>query len=182
MEAVEFFIINGQTCLIGHDGVARKLTPSDRDAIGFILENMKKFFPQSVERLEEWATDSICNKPYFEYRIVDRFIRCNFGEADFLKPDVEVGIFHFEEVHCPLRGICKDEGVICKPKPVLPISDEEAKVVGLYTKGFLPGEIANKLGKAEQTCKNQIWSACKKLKLPNPRWLFRLFSLYEITI
>lgn len=179
MEAVEFFIINGQTC-IRRNGVSKPLTPADRDAVEFMLENMHRFFPAAIKRLYEWAADSAANKMYFEYRIVDRFVRCNFGDADFLYSDIEDDMFHFEEVKCPLRGICKDEGVICKPKANLGLPAEEQRVVKLYAKGYLPGEIAEHLGKAEKTCKEQIRSACKRLKLPHPRWLIRLFRLYAL--
>ena len=182
MEAVEFYIVGNQTC-IRRNGTSKPLTEHDREEIEFMLENMRKIFPQAVERLEQWAANSRLNKHWFEYLIVDRFIRCNFGEADFLHGDIDdMGMFHFEEARCPLRGRCNDEGVVCKPKASLGLSDEESKVVGLYAKGFLPGEIAEKLGKAEGTCKRQLYNVCKRLKLPHPRWLIRLFSIYPIDI
>ena len=87
-------------------------------------------------------------------------------------------MFHFEEVKCPLRGICKDENLICKPKADLGLPAEEQRVVKLYAKGYLPGEIAENLGKSEKTCKEQIRSACRRLKLPHPRWLIRIFGFY----
>ena len=177
MESVEFYIINGLTC-IRRNGESKPLTPSDREEVTFMLDNMQRYFPDAVKRLKEWAADSFRNKHYFEYRIVDRFIRCNFGEADFLYSDIEDGMFHFEEVKCPLRGICKDEGVICKPHANLGLPAEEQRVVNLYAKGYLPGEIAKHLGKAEKTCKEQIRRACKRLKLPHPRWLIRIFGSY----
>lgn len=180
MEAVEFYIIGGQTC-IRRAGKGSKLTPRDRDAIEFMMENIGKYFPDAMADLRKWASESEPNRHYFEYRIVDRFIRCNFGEADFLRPDIDdLGMFHLEEVKCPLRGICEHEGVICKPKVRLDLPEEEGRVVKLYAAGLLPKEIASKLGKAESTCKRQIWSACRRLKLPHPRWLIRLFSVYAI--
>jgi DNA-binding CsgD family transcriptional regulator len=178
MEKLEFYLINGQTCFRREDGSGKPLTPADREAIEFMIERIKRFFPEAFDRLCEWASSSAMNKPYFEYRMVDRFIRCNFGEADFLYADVEDNMFHFEEVKCPLRGICKDESVICKPKANLGLPAEEQRVVSLYSKGYLPGEIAEQLGKAEKTCKEQIRSACKRLKLPHARWLIRLFNAY----
>ncbi len=180
MESVEYFIINGKTCLRTSDGKSKMLETGDREAILFMMEKIRAYFPQSLERLEEIYAKSKMNRVYYEFRIVDHFIRCNFGDADFLNPDVEMNMFHFEEVKCPLRGICHDEGVICKPKIKLPLSEEEKKVVGLYTEGFLPKEIAKSLGKAEQTCKNQIWSACKKMKLASPRTLIKLFRSYNL--
>lgn len=177
MEPVEFYIIGRQTCF-RRNGVGKPLTPGDREEITFILERIQRYFPEAIKRLYEWAADSAANKMYFEYRVVDRFIRCNFGEADFLYSDVEDGMFHFEEVKCPLRGICRDENVICKPKADLGLPAEEQRVVTMYAKGYLPGEIAEQLGKAEKTCKEQIRSACRRLKLPHPRWLIRLFGIY----
>ena len=155
----------------------------DRDVIEIVLWNLRNYFPETLSRLEIMhASYYPKNKDYFEYRIVDRFIRCNFGKADFMRNDSEEGIFNFEEVDCPLRGICEDQGRICKPKPQLDINKEEAKVVSLYIRGLLPAEIAKRLDKSEKTCKNQIWKVCKKLNLANPRWLFRLFTIYNFTM
>lgn len=177
---VEFFNLDGQVFYRKNNGEAKLLTQSDREAVCFMLENMRRYFPEAVYRLEEWASESRANRMFYEFRIVDRFIRCNFGEADNLTPDVDRGVFHFEEVKCPLRKICRDEGVICKPKLNSELSAEERKVVKLYAKGYLPGEIAEELGKAEKTCKQQIWSACRRLKLPHPRWLIRIFNSYTL--
>ena len=181
MEAVEFFIIDGQTC-IRRDGVGKPLTPSDRDAIEFMLEQMQQFFPTAMQRLREWAEDSVPNKRFFEYRMVDRFIRCNFGEADFLYSDIENGMFHFEEVKCPLRGICKDENVICKPKFKMPVSKEEGRAAALYSKGMTANEIAKVLGKGVKTVKNQLSNAAKRLGLNGTRDLIKVFSIYNITL
>ncbi len=181
MEAVEFFVIGGQTC-IRRNGVSKALTPSDRDAIEFMLEQMRQYFPAATERLQEWAEESKPNRRFFEYRIVDRFIRCNFGEADFLYSDVEDVMFHFEEVKCPLRGICKDENVVCKPKFKMPVSKEESRAAALYSKGLTANEIAKVLGKGVKTVKNQLSSAAKRLGLNRTRDLIKIFSMYNITL
>lgn len=178
MEAIEFFIINGQTC-IRQGGVSRPLSPRDRDAIEFLLRNIEHCFPVTANRLCEWAADSAANKRFFEYRMVDRFIRCNFGEADFLYPDVEDGMFHLEEVKCPLRGICKDEGVICKPKFKPAVTREERRVAALYSKGLTADEIAVVLRKSVKTIKNQLNNARKRLCLDRTRDLIKIFSIYN---
>lgn len=178
MEKVEFFIIGGQTC-IRRNGVSKPLTPSDRDAVEFMLERMQECFPAAMERLQGWAEDSKPNKRFFEYRMVDRFIRCNFGEADFLYSDVENGMFHFEEVKCPLRGICKDEGVICKPRFRMQVPKEEGKVAVLYSRGLTADEIAGVLRKSIKTVKNQLESVRKRLHLNRTRDLIKIFSIYN---
>ncbi len=181
MEAVEFFIINGQTC-IRRNGISKPLTPKDRDAIEFMLEQMERCFPDTVKRLRDWAADSAANKRFFEYRMVDRFIRCNFGEADFLYPDVENGMFHLEEVKCPLRGICKDENLICKPKIQLPVGREEGRAAMLYSKGLTACEIAAVMKKSVKTIKNQLDNVRKRLHLDRTRDLIKIFSIYNITL
>ena len=181
MEQVEFFIINGQTC-IRHNGISKPLTQSDRKEVTFMLEKIKRHFPKAFDRLAEWASESAMNMPWFEYRIVDRFIRCNFGEADFLYSDIEDGMFHFEEVKCPLRGICKDENVICKPQFKMPVSKEEGRAAVLYSKGLTANELAAKLGKGVKTVKNQLGNAAKRLGLSRTRDLIKIFSVYNITL
>lgn len=181
MEAVEFYIIRGQTC-IRRGGVGRPLTPSDRTEIEWMLGKMRSCFPAAVERLESWASESVKNRRYFEYRMVDRFIRCNFGEADFLYSDIEDGMFHFEEVRCPLRGICKDEGVVCKPKFRMPLSREEGRAAVLYSKGLDAHEIASLMRKSAKTIKNQLDNARKRLHLDRTRDLIKVFSMYNITL
>lgn len=181
MEAVEFFIIRGQTC-IRRNGVSKPLTPADREEIIWMMVQMRNNFPDAVERLEIWAAESAKNMRFFEYRMVDRFIRCNFGEADFLYSDVEDGLFHFEEVRCPLRGICKDENVICKPKFNVPLTREEGKAAILYSKGLDANEIAHRLKKSVKTIKNQLDNARKRLHLDRTRDLIKIFSVYNITL
>lgn len=143
---------------------------------------MRNHFPDAVKRLETWAAESVKNKRFFEYRMVDRFIRCNFGEADFLYSDVENGMFHFEEVRCPLRGICKDENVICKPKFNIPLSREESKAAILYSRGLGVNDIALRLKKSVKTIKNQLDTARKRLHLDRTRDLIKIFSVYNITL
>lgn len=181
MEKVEFFIIDGQTCL-RRGGVSKPLTPGDREEVEWMLGQMRSCFPEAVERLEAWAADSSMNVRFYEYRMVDRFIRCNFGEADFLYSDVEDGMFHFEEVKCPLRGMCKDENVICKPKFKVPLPVEEGKAAVLYSKGLTAHEIAKVMKKSAKTIKNQLDNARKRLHLDRTRDLIKIFSFYNITL
>ena len=179
MEAVEFFVIDGQTC-IRRDGVSKPLTQKDREEVEWMLERMRSCFPEAVTRLQEWAEESMPNKRFYEYRMVDRFIRCNFGDADFLHSDIEDGMFHFEEVKCPLRGICKDENVVCKPKFRMPLPEEEGKAAILYSRGLSAHEIAVRMKKSAKTIKNQLENARKRLHLDRTRDLIKVFSAYNI--
>lgn len=177
---MEFYIINGVTC-ISRDGVGKRLAPEDRMEVEFMLKQIERYFPQALEALRRLASASEPNRLWYEYRMVDRFIRCNFGEADFLQPDVEMNMFHFEEVRCPLRGICEHEGVICKPKMKLPMTEAEQEVAALYSRGCAPGEIARRLKKSISTVKNQLNSVTKRLRLNSTRDLIKVLGMYSLT-
>lgn len=179
MEAVEFFVINGVTC-ISRNGVSKRLAPDDRAEVEYMLEKIGEYFPDALDALRKLASASQLNRRWYEFRMVDRFIRCNFGEADFLHADVEMDMFHIEEVRCPLRGICEHEGVICKPKLKLPMTEAEQEVATLYSKGCAPGEIARRLKKSISTVKNQLNSVTKRLRLNSTRDLIKLLSVYPL--
>ena len=75
---------------------------------------------------------STMNRTYYEYRVVHRFIRCNFGEYDQYRLDINYrGQLQFEEVRCPLRGECRYEGVICKPELDTRLTEREMEVFRL---------------------------------------------------
>ena len=178
-KSIEFYVLGNKTCIC-RNGESRPLTPADRDAVTFMLENISKTFPEAYVALQQFASASQRNLHYYEFIMVDRFIRCNFGEAVFLHPDIDdLGRFDFEEVRRPRRGYCKDEGKICKPRPQIGINKEEEKVVSLYAKGLLPGEIAEQVGKSESTCKKHINNVVHRLKLPHARALIRLLRMYD---
>ena len=86
---------------------------------------------------------------------------------------------HFEDVKCPRRGICKHEGVICKPRLRMPVPKEEGKVAALYSKGLTADEIASVLKKSIKTVKNQLDSVRKRLQLDRTRDLIKIFSVYN---
>ena len=89
-------------------------------------------------------------------------------------------MFHFEEVKCPLRGICRDENVVCKPKFRVAVTKEEGKAVALYSKGLTANEIARLMKKSVKTIKNQLDNARKRLHLSRTRDLIKIFSVYNV--
>ena len=50
---VEFFNLDGQVFYRKNSGEAKLLTQTDREAVCFMLENMRRYFPEAVYRLEE---------------------------------------------------------------------------------------------------------------------------------
>ena len=181
MEAIEFYLWEGEVRYrVG--GTERVLQQSDRDIIEFVLDSLQQFFPEALTALNEECADSKVNKRYYDFRRVDLFIRCNFAEHDTLNFDIKCGMLHFEDVKCPRRGICKHEGIICKPRFRMQVPKEEGKVAVLYSRGLTANEIAGVLRKSIKTVKNQLESVRKRLHLDRTKDLIKIFSFYNITI
>lgn len=178
MEAIEFYLWEG-SIRYRIDGEEKILSQNDREVVEFVLDNLRRFFPEALMALSDLFSDSAVNKRYFDFRRVDRFIRCNFSEHDRLSYDINSGVLYFEEVRCPLRVICKHERVICKPKFKALLPEEEKKVAALYSRGFTVDEIAGILKKKAKTVKNQLSSITKRLNLNRTKDLIKIFSIYN---
>lgn len=79
-----------------------------------MLDKIEIFYPQSHTHLQELYSEALPNIPFYQFNIVARFCRCNFGEIDNVK-DIDNHTFNLEHVKCPLRGMFKEENVICHP-------------------------------------------------------------------
>ena len=107
---------------------------------------IRDFYPGAFKALSELYSKSERNRDYFEFRIVHRFIRCNFGEFDALSFDIGAdGGFNVEDVRCPLRGECLLEGVICKPQMQTKLTERESDVAVRLSKGMSKQDIAEDL-------------------------------------
>ena len=178
MEAIEFYLWDGEV-RYRVDGQERKLAQNDREIIEFVLDTLWRYFPEALAALNEECASSEANGRYFDFRRVDLFIRCNFAEHDTLSFDIAQGVMHFEDVKCPRRGVCRHEGVICKPRFRMAVPDEEGRVAALYSRGLTAAEIAGVLKKSIKTVKNQLGSVTRRLKLGRPRDLIKVFSVYN---
>lgn len=116
METLEFFTTPDGFVQFKKPGEdARRLTKFNADIIDKVDGIVKTRFPESYATLAKLYRNN-------KFKMVDRFIRCNFGEHDTLTQDIDNQIVNFEEVKCPLRGLCEFQGVICKPKSMVNLS------------------------------------------------------------
>ncbi|MCD8296813.1 MAG: helix-turn-helix transcriptional regulator [Prevotella sp.] len=159
----------------------KRLTKFSREVTQPLTELIRERYPQCFERLIK------IHKVIFKrsnnmndedkFKIVDRFVRCNFGENDLLTQDIENGIMHFEEVKCPMRGICPDENVICKPKGLLKLTRAQKEVANLYVEGYSFTEIAEILGKNPSTVKSLLYKLKMKLNVKKSRNIIKVLKL-----
>ncbi len=181
MEQVEFFVSPEGKVYFDQGNGYEPFKQDDREIIAFILFKLHEFYQPTFDKLAELYAKSKPNKWYFEYKIASRFIRCNFGDLDKLTFDINFGALNFEEVRCPLRGICDYEGIICKPKLTIAINPEEKKVAKLYAKGSTISDIAMTLQKSVCTVDNQINNVRIKLGLNSCREIIKYFNTNNLT-
>lgn len=128
------------------DKPAKVLEQSDTVFISKMLAVIRDRYPEAFKALMAVYSKSSLNIPYFNFMAVSRFIRCNFGEYDHNHYDISTnGSFSFEEVRCPLRGECKYECIICKPKLSTSLTEREMDVLRLIADNMQTEEIADEL-------------------------------------
>lgn len=131
---------------------ARRLKEEDRELISPMLTIISDRYPKAYAALMELYSKRTMNKTFFEYSVVHRFCRCNFGEYDQFSHDIDSnGHFIFEEVKCPLRGECQLEGVVCKPEIDTSLTDREMEVYRLIVANIRTEDIAEKLSLSKFT-------------------------------
>lgn len=147
LEMIEFYKTpDGAVMYKKANEPVRELSSSDRVLIESLIEMIRTRYPNAFAALSGEYTKSETNRWEFEFRIVSRFIRCNFGEYNLNSPDIDAdGFFRIEEVGCPLRGECRMEGVICKPKLESNLTPRENEVLKHIANGEQTQEIADAL-------------------------------------
>ena len=184
METIEFLVTpDGKLYYRKDKGEERRLTRFDKEICVKILEMISDRFPGAWSRLRlmyKPTSKSHAEQDKAACKIVERFIRCNFGEHDLLTPDIENDILHFEEVRCPLRGICPDENIICKPQSLIKLSPAEKEVAKLYLWGETFDEIARRLGKSPSTVKVQLHNIKKKTGAKNCREIIKVMRIHNL--
>ncbi len=141
---------------------------------------IRDLYPGAFTALARLYAASERNRGLYEYRIVHRFIRCNFGEYDTLSHDVDgAGGFRFEETRCPLRGECLLEGTVCKPRLQTELTDREQEVARLLAEGLSRQEVADELGISTYTVNRHIAKIKARMRFRQTSQIVAHFSRKE---
>lgn len=184
MEKIEFRVSpDGHVYFTPQGEKERRLSRFEKGVCVKIMHIIIERFPGAWARLRTIypvtkKTNAEIDKAY--YKAIERFIRCNFGEHDMLTADIEHDILNFEEVRCPLRGICPHENVICKPRSMIRLSEAEREVVKYYLMGYTFKEIADMLDKSPDTIKSQLHSIKRKTGAKNCREIIKIVRLNRL--
>ena len=164
MEQLEFYIYENELWCKTSDGRNIAITEDDTEIISNILNLIRSQYPDAFKALQSCYQKSAANTKYYQFLIVRRFCKCNFGKLDSTTADIDkLGRCNFERVECPLRGECPYEGIICNPKFNSKLSDAEMRVMKLYYQGMSKEEIGEVLYISPYTVKNQIKTSYLKL-------------------
>lgn len=158
----------------------QQLSVRSTEIIDYMIEYISRTYPGTLRREKELFKASERNRIFFKFRIVDRFVRCNMGEDNTQRLDISGNLLNLEFVHCPLRGVCMDEGVICCPKAASAFSPAEQQVAVLYSNGCSISEIADDLNKSQSTVNNQLWKIMKKFGVKTRREIVNLCRNFNL--
>lgn len=162
---IEFFTFEEEVWLREDDGSMRKLIETDYNIITDMAELISTFYPKAFAALSSEYQGCAANQPYFRYRIVVRFIRCNFSALDNF-PDISTALeCKFEHINCPLRGECKYDHVICRPQFDHQLSPAEKRVMALVYEGLTESAIGERLRLSPLTIHTHIRNAYSRLGL-----------------
>ena len=125
-----------------------ELLPTSYDFVEAMLQKISEHYPDALTAMWRLYAKSQPNRRYFEFRMVDRFCRCNFGRYDQTKMDIdEYGNLNLEQIDCPLQatGDCPFFGVICKPREMISLTNREIQICKEVAKGLTNNDIAEAL-------------------------------------
>ncbi len=159
----EFFTFENEVWLRMADGSIKEFLETDREAVLELANHISTFYPKAFEALSSEYKGCALNRSYYLYRIVCRFIRCNFSVLDSI-PDIGPDYsFSFEQVNCPLRGECKFDKIICRPEFNHQLSAAELRVMEMVYNGFTEVEIGDHLRLSPFTVHTHIRNAYVRL-------------------
>lgn len=157
----EFFTFEGEVWF-RMSGEHVQLTEKHSDIIDGMIDIISTFYHKAYEALCKHYNGSAANRRYYRFRIVSRFIRCNFAQLDDVSDINETGHCNFEFVPCPLRGECLLDRVVCRPEFDHKLSSAEYPVLRLWYKGCSVDEIADQLCLSPHTIHNHIRHAYER--------------------
>lgn len=167
MNGTEFFVSPSGNVMMdipGEEG-AKELSQTDYEFVNEMYDTIRSFYPSAFSCLEKIYKASVKNEPYYKFLIVRRFIKCNFGLYDKQRDIDEFGNFHFEFVHCPLRGECQYENTVCSPQFNSSLSEREMEVMQMYSSGVTVEDISGRLFLSAYTVKNHIRNSFRKVRV-----------------
>lgn len=151
---MEFFVSGDEVWYQDESGLLPLTEGSP--VVSVIIDKIREFYPQAYASLCDCYAKSRQNASYFNFLVARRFCKCNFGNLDHTRKDMDGMVFNIERVSCPLLGECPYEGIICMPSMSTCLSKAEKRVMKLLCDGRSRQEIADELYISPNTVKRHI--------------------------
>jgi DNA-binding CsgD family transcriptional regulator len=169
----------GEILINEEDKLIRALSENDTELLDYFADRIRNEYPEAFAALSKAYEKQQRNFMFFNYVIVRRFIRCNFSNFDTLAMDLDNdGIFHFEQVACPMRGECPGYKKICQPKFNSKLSDREIQVLKLYCSPMEIDPIADRLCLSPFTIEEHLKNIRRKTGCTNKAELMKYVETY----
>lgn len=174
---VEFFTYEDEVWYRNEQAENKQLTESDTQIIKHLVTIIQNQYTESYEALEKHYSSLSYDVRLLQYRIVVRFIKCNMGNIDTSKIDIDDNQnFSFERVQCPLRNECKLEGIVCGAKFNNKLTRQEERIARHLCNGESKEKIADMLFISPHTVHNHIRNIYKKLDIHSIVELVKIFK------
>ncbi len=140
------------------------LNQTHRHIITGEIEYLEDEYPTALEDLERIYHASRQNRMYFEFLIVRQWIKCHFGQSDYLIDIDTNGQRNFEPCYCPKRGECETCNLfrVCYPVRSTLLSKTEINVLRLIVAGLDENQIADTLCNSVNTIKKHRMNMLRK--------------------
>lgn len=140
-----------------------ELTDAEHELVNGIYDRIRTDYPEAFSMLNDEYSKSSKNISYYRYLVVRRFIRCNMSNFDTLSIDItSEGIFHFEQVNCPMKGECKLYKIVCSPKYNSNLTKMEDRILDMYCLPMEMEQIASELYLSIHTVDTHLKNIRKK--------------------
>lgn len=137
----EFFTELGTDAFCITDGSVIPFEEWSEDLLTRIENQMMKF-PAKIFAINEMGIQDRSG-------VIKQYMICNYGGFDNLADMINGELQSPEHWPCPLRGICKFEGILCdcaKTDAGVSFTRRETQIIKLVAIGMLDKEIASHLG------------------------------------
>lgn len=160
---IEFYSAPAGNVEMRDNNGVRTYKEEDIEITNEMFSRIESDYPEAFKALCEKYKGSRHNIPYFKYKVVRCFIRCNFGRYDN-EDDIDTnGVFHFEYVACPQEGECPWYNIICNPKFNTNLSIREAEIMKLLLDGLGANDVAERLCLSVDTVKTHKRNAMQRV-------------------
>lgn len=159
----EFFTHENEVWIRTDDGSMRILKETDYELLNSMYDYISTFYPKAFAALTSEYKGCMRNRAYFVFRIVCRFIRCNFSALDSVHDICSDLSATFEHINCPIRCECKFDHIICRPEFEHQLSPAEKRVMALVYEGLSEEKIGERLRLSPLTVHTHIRNAYARL-------------------